>query len=169
MGIFSNEKTFDYPWEKVVTAAIQKYPNPENDSVSGIDVVSQQVRNGQLHSERILQTKFNVMAWASKLVGFFSPYQYSLEYSVIDPKRKIMRLNTRNLCLPNQLKVDEHLEYTPHPTDPNRTIMKQWTEVSVNLPMLSDYCESVFLSIYQNNAMRGPKGLEWVINNLHCN
>lgn len=64
---FLFEYVFSYPWEKVVTAAIQKYPNPENDNVTGIDVINQQVRNGQLHSERILQTKFSVMAWASKV------------------------------------------------------------------------------------------------------
>lgn len=62
--------SFSYPWEKVVSAAVQKYPNPENDKVTGIDVISQQVRNGQLHSERILETKFNVMSWASKVVDF---------------------------------------------------------------------------------------------------
>lgn len=63
--------TFSYPWETVVTAAIQKYPNPENDKVTGIDVISQQVRNGQMHSERILQTKFSVMSWASKVIMIY--------------------------------------------------------------------------------------------------
>lgn len=69
MKIWTFEYIFSYPWDTVVTAAIQKYPNPENDKVIGIDLISQQVHNGQLHSERILQTKFSVMSWASK-VGF---------------------------------------------------------------------------------------------------
>jgi hypothetical protein len=52
----------------VVEAALQKYPNPENQNVIGIDVLDQRVRaDGVLQNERILKSKFNIPAWASKV------------------------------------------------------------------------------------------------------
>ncbi|KAI1731661.1 PRELI-like family domain-containing protein [Ditylenchus destructor] len=165
MKVWSTEHIYEHPWQTVVNAAYRKYPNPMNGSVTGMDIVQQNVENGVLKTERILQSQFHVPAWAARLTGF-SGVQYSREYTEIDPTRRQMVLNTRNLNCSSFLHVDERLIYSPSQSDPSKTQLKQEVAVSVNLPAFTDSCEKMFLNTYANNAMKGRNGLEWVIDQL---
>lgn len=50
-----------HPWETVTTAAMQKYPNPMNPSVVGVDVLDRHVDpSGKLHSHRLLSTEWGL-------------------------------------------------------------------------------------------------------------
>lgn len=50
-----------HPWETVTTAAMQKYPNPMNPSVVGVDVLDRHVdKSGKLHSHRLLSTEWGI-------------------------------------------------------------------------------------------------------------
>jgi len=165
MKIWASDHVFDHPWETVVNAAFRKYPNPINRAVTAIDVVSQDVDKGVIKSERLLQSQFQIPSWATKLTGF-SGLQYSHEYTTIDPQNRLMTLATRNLNGISFMRVDERLTYTPDPSDPEKTILKQEASVSVNLPAFTDYCERTFMSVYQTNALKGRSGVEWVIDYL---
>lgn len=77
-------------------AAFRKYPNPSNTSITAIDVVRQDVDQGVIKSERLLQSRFHIPSWATKLTGF-SGTQYSHEYTEIDPTSRSMTLATRNV------------------------------------------------------------------------
>jgi len=171
MRMYTSEHVFDHPWEKVVTAAWRKYPNPMNKAVSSIDVLRHELQtNGQLTSERILESEFHVPSWVTKLTGFAGT-QYSHETSEIHPEEQTMNLYTRNLNCIHFLRVDETINYLPHPDDKNKTILRQQAVVNVTLPAFGDYCEKTFLSIYKANAEKGRKGLEWVIDAMkkECN
>lgn len=59
-----------HPWETVTNAAMQKYPNPMNPSVFGVDVLDRNVdTQGRLHSTRLLSTEWGLPAMA-KSVSF---------------------------------------------------------------------------------------------------
>ena len=61
MKIWTSEHVFDHPWETVTTAAMQKYPNPMNPSVVGVDVLDRHVDpSGKLHSHRLLSTEWGL-------------------------------------------------------------------------------------------------------------
>ncbi|KAK0426387.1 hypothetical protein QR680_009684 [Steinernema hermaphroditum] len=166
MRVYSSEYVFDAPWEEVVKAAWKKYPNPMNQAVSSIDVLNHEItKQGSLISERILESEFHVPSWVTKLTGFAGT-QYSHETSEIHPEQQIMSLYTRNLNCIHFLRVDEKMSYQPHPTDMNKTVLRQEASVQVRTPAFSDYCEKAFLSVYQANAEKGRKGLEWVIDKL---
>uniref|UniRef100_A0A0N5AWY4 PRELI/MSF1 domain-containing protein n=1 Tax=Syphacia muris TaxID=451379 RepID=A0A0N5AWY4_9BILA len=163
MKIWTSEHTFDHSWDEVVYAAWRKYPNPLNTAITGIDVLRQELsQNGVLYSERIIQSRFPIPTWVTKLTGF-SGTQYSHEITKIDPSKKSMTLVTKNLNGSSFLRVDEKLTYSPDPCNENKTILKQEAAVAVNLPAFTDYCESSFLNTYSSNALKGPKGIEWVI------
>lgn len=50
-----------HPWETVTKAAMQKYPNPMNPSVKGVDVLDRSVdKHGCLHSKRLLSTEWGL-------------------------------------------------------------------------------------------------------------
>uniref|UniRef100_A0AC34Q742 PRELI/MSF1 domain-containing protein n=2 Tax=Panagrolaimus sp. JU765 TaxID=591449 RepID=A0AC34Q742_9BILA len=165
MRIWTSEHIFEHPWDTVVNAAYRKYPNPMNGAVTGIDVIKQGVEDGILKSERILQSHFAIPSWVTKLTGF-SGTQYSHEISEINPADRQMVLTTRNLNASSFLRVDEKLTYLPDPQHPGKTILKQEAMVNVNLPAFTDYCEKAFLHTYQTNALKGRKGVEWVIDNI---
>ncbi|MFH4977527.1 hypothetical protein AB6A40_004236 [Gnathostoma spinigerum] len=163
MKIWTSEHVFDHPWSVVVNAAWQKYPNPMNGAVTGMDVVKQNLTgDGVLHSERIIQSRFPIPSWVSSLTGF-SGTQYSHEVTEIDPSKQVMNLTTRNVNGSSFLRVDEKLIYSPDPNNPERTVLRQEAAVTVILPAFTDYCEKTFLSVYQSNADKGRKGIEWVI------
>lgn len=50
-----------HPWETVTKAAMQKYPNPMNTSVIGVDVLDRDIdKQGRLHSKRLLSTEWGL-------------------------------------------------------------------------------------------------------------
>lgn len=167
MKIWTSEHVFDHPWETVVHAAWRKYPNPINPAVTGMDVLNRRVtQDGVLHSERILQTQFNIPNWVTRLIGLTNP-NYSHEFSEVDRTKREMTLKTINLNCTNFVSVDEKLTYKPHPQDPaGRTILEQETVVTVRGVPLIDYCEKLFLTSYESNANKGRQGIEWVIGNI---
>lgn len=53
--------SFSHPWETVTKAAMQKYPNPMNPSVFGVDVLDRSIdKQGRLHSKRLLSTEWGL-------------------------------------------------------------------------------------------------------------
>jgi len=166
MKIWTSEHVFDHPWETVVHAAWRKYPNPINPAVSGIDVLNRRVaEDGVLHSERVIETSFNIPSWVTGLIGLTNP-NYSHEFSEVDRNNREMTLKTINLNCTNFVSVDEKLTYKPHPQDSSKTVLEQETIVTVRGVPLVDYCEKLFLSTYESNAKKGRQGIEWVIDNI---
>uniref|UniRef100_A0A3Q4MBN1 PRELI/MSF1 domain-containing protein n=1 Tax=Neolamprologus brichardi TaxID=32507 RepID=A0A3Q4MBN1_NEOBR len=61
MKIWTSEHIFNHPWEMVIKAAMQKYPNPMNPSVVGVDVLDREIdTQGRLHSKRLLSTEWGL-------------------------------------------------------------------------------------------------------------
>lgn len=92
---------------------------------------------------------------------------YASEKSEVDPLKKHMSLKTQNLTFGHHISVDEVLHYTPHPSDPNKTLLKQEATVSVHGVPLSYYMEGMITSTISANANKGRQGLEWVISKLN--
>lgn len=92
---------------------------------------------------------------------------YASEKSEVDPLNKHMLLKTQNLTFGRHISVDEVLHYTPHPTDPNKTLLKQEATVSVHGIPLSYYMEDMLTSSISANASKGRLGLEWVISKIN--
>ena len=52
---------YSHPWETVTKAAMQKYPNPMNPSVFGVDVLDRTVDSqGRLHSNKLLSAEWGL-------------------------------------------------------------------------------------------------------------
>lgn len=93
---------------------------------------------------------------------------YASEKSEVDPTNKRMSLKTINLTFGRHISVDEVLHYIPHPTDPQKTLLKQEATVSVHGVPLSYYMEDMITSKISSNANKGRQGLEWVINMINA-
>ena len=165
-----DEHKFGHPWEKVVEAALRKYPNPESKNVCGTDVYDRHVdKEGKLHSKRLITTVWSnpYTKWMSKLTGFdLTKTLHAIEYSIVDPKQKSYELTSCNYNFLDYIVVEEKLIYTPHPIDPNTTLLKQQWHVTCNNLSFNSFLENAMGTTMQNNAKKGRLGMEYVINQV---
>nr|XP_020475870.1 PRELI domain containing protein 3B-like isoform X1 [Monopterus albus] len=168
MKFWTSEHIFNHPWETVTKAAMQKYPNPMNPSVFGVDVLDRSVdTEGRLHSTRLLSTEWGLPSIAKSLIGVTRTCTYVQEHSVVDPKEKTFKLKSTNISFTNLVSVDEKLTYKPHPQDPERTVLTQEALISVKGISLSSYLEGLMAKTISVNASKGREAMEWVIRRLN--
>jgi len=165
MKIWTSEHTFNHSWEMVTQAAWRKYPNPLNTSVVAIDIVDRKIKEGRLHSHRLLTTQWGVPKWAQPLFGP-DKMGYASEHSVVDPEQKVMTMMSRNLNFINELELVERLTYTEHPTEPGCTLMKQEAVVTIKGVPLSSHLESFIAGSISTNATKGRQAMELVISKI---
>lgn len=72
-----------------------------------------------------------------------------------------------NLTFCSHISVDEVLNYSPHPTDPSKTLLRQEASVSVHGVPLKHYMEDLITHSISSNAGKGRQGLEWVISKIN--
>jgi len=166
MKIWTSEHTFHHPWETVAQATWRKYPNPMNPNVVAIDVLDREVKEGVLHSQRLLSSKWVFPGWARQIVGS-ERICYAKEQSTVDPSTRTMTLFTQNLTFCNMMSMDERLSYTAHPDDPTKTLLVQEAVVTVRGIPLSSYLESFLAKTISVNANKGRQAMEWVIGKLN--
>lgn len=80
-------------------ASLRKYPNPWNTAVKGIDVLERKVEpNGALQSHRLITSEWGLPSWACRILGMSSSKTcYASEFSQIDPIKRFMTLETKNV------------------------------------------------------------------------
>lgn len=166
MKIWTSEHIFNHPWETVAQAAWRKYPNPINTAVIGTDVVERTVIDGVLHTHRLVSSRWYFPKWAQRIIGN-AKVCYASERSTVNPTEREMTLKTVNVTFGHFLSVDETLLYTPHPTDPSKTLLKQQATVSVEGVPLNRYMEDILTKNISFNASKGRLGLEWVIDKIN--
>ncbi|XP_061451011.1 PRELI domain containing protein 3A isoform X1 [Rhineura floridana] len=156
-----------HPWDTVIKAAMRKYPNPMNPSVVGVDVLDRSLdKQGRLHSHRLLSTEWGLPSIVKAILGTNRTVTYIQEHSVVDPVEKKMVLSSTNITLTNLVSVDERLVYTPHPENPEKTLLTQEAIITVKGVSLSSYLETLMASTISSNARKGREALEWVIGEL---
>lgn len=161
MRIWQSDHEFNHNWETVVSASSKKYPNPITTAIVGIDVLDRKVSSGVLKSKRLILSEWSLPSWARKIVC--GPSCYATETSEIDPARQTMTMTTKNLTMCNKLSFEEKLTYTPHPNNPNATLLRQEAVISVYGVPLSSYLEDFLTRHISMNASKGRQAIEWVI------
>ncbi|KAF3856569.1 hypothetical protein F7725_017292 [Dissostichus mawsoni] len=137
---------------------MQKYPNPMNPSVIGVDVLDRDIdKQGRLHSTRLLSTEWGLPSIVKSIIGNSRSYTYIQEQSVVDPIEKTFELQSSNITFTNLVSVDEKLTYKPHPEDKDN-------ERSQSQQLLG----GVMASSISANAGKGREALEWVIRRLNA-
>ncbi|XP_036275286.1 PRELI domain containing protein 3A isoform X2 [Pipistrellus kuhlii] len=181
MKIWSSEHVFGHPWDTVIKAAMRKYPNPMNPCVVGVDVLERSVdRRGRLHSHRLLSTEWGLPALVRAILGTSRTLTYIKEHSVVDPVEKKMELCSTNvsnslergawyglvmITLTNLVSVNERLVYTPHPKNPDMTVLTQEAIITVKGISLGSYLEGLMANTISSNAKKGWAAIEWIIEN----
>uniref|UniRef100_A0A4X2JNT6 PRELI/MSF1 domain-containing protein n=1 Tax=Vombatus ursinus TaxID=29139 RepID=A0A4X2JNT6_VOMUR len=88
--LWTLKHVFDHPRETVTTAAMQKYPNPMNPSVVGVDVLDRHIdTTGKLHSHRLLSKEWGMPSIVKSLINAARTKIYKQEHFVIHSMEKI--------------------------------------------------------------------------------
>merc|ERR1711934_640859 len=117
----------------------------------GTDVVDRKVVDGVLHSHRIISSDWGLADWVQRLIGA-NKVCYASEYSTVDPKNRLMEMRSKNMSFCNVVNMEEKMTYTPDPEDPNRTLMKQETVVTVQGVPLTSYMEGIIVNTVSSNS-----------------
>nr|XP_051708151.1 PRELI domain containing protein 3A isoform X2 [Oryctolagus cuniculus] len=104
----------------------------------------------------------------SEILGTSRTLTYIKEHSVVDPAEKKMELCSTNITLTNLVSVNERLVYTPHPENPDMTVLTQEAIITVKGISLGSYLESLMANTISSNAKKGREALEWVIGRLNA-
>ncbi|XP_038953060.1 PRELI domain containing protein 3A isoform X2 [Rattus norvegicus] len=153
-----------HPWDTVIKAAMRKYPNPMNPCVVGVDVLERSVDGyGRLHSLRLLSTEWGLPGLVRAILGANRTLTYIKERSVVDPAARKMELCSTNITLTNLVSVNERLVYTPHPENPEKTVLTQEAIITVKGISLGSYLESLMATTISSNAKKGWAAIEWII------
>ncbi|KAK2535670.1 hypothetical protein Q9233_003596 [Columba guinea] len=132
---------------------MQKYPNPMNLSMVGVDVLARHVDpGGKLHSHRLLSTKWGIPPIVKSITGMRRTKMYVQKHSVVDPVEKTTELRSSNVSFTNLVLVDERLVYKPHPHKPDKPILTQEAVISVKGVSLSSYLEGLMANTISSNA-----------------
>ncbi|CAF1467394.1 unnamed protein product [Adineta ricciae] len=166
MKFWTSQHVFDHDWATVVTAALNKYPNPVSPSVIGCDVVDRTLQpSGVIQSHRLLLANWGIAPALNKIFNM-SELGYASEHSTIDARRRVMTARTRNLTLNRFINIEERLEYTQHPTDSTKTLLKQEATINVENVPLTSYVETLVAKTLNTNATKGRLAMEWVIKRM---
>ena len=123
-------------------------------SVIGCDVVDRTISPyGTIHSHRLLLANWGIAPALNKILNM-SELGYASEHSIIDARRRVMTARTRNLTFNRFINIEERLEYTQHPTDCSKTILKQEASIIVQNVPLTSYVETLVAKTLNTNATK---------------
>jgi len=91
---------------------------------------------------------------------------YASEYSIVDPRKRLMEMHSKNLTFCNFVSMEEHMTYTPDTQHPDRTLLRQETVVTVQGVPLTSYMEGIIVNTVSNNSSKGRAAIEWVVDKL---
>jgi hypothetical protein len=143
-----------------------KYPNPFNPAVVAMDTVDRSVENGVLKTHRLVTTEWSLPDWAIRILGADRAC-FASEHSEVDPVKKTLTMQSRNITFCNELSIEEKLTYAPHPNIPGATLLNQESIVTVHGIPLSSYFESFITRAISVNAAKGRQAMEYVVGKIN--
>ncbi|SJM88255.1 probable protein UPS1, mitochondrial [Zygosaccharomyces bailii] len=106
-----NAHVFDGDFRTVTLAFFNRYPNPYASHVLSIDTLSRELdHEGKLRTTRLIKKTGKLPRWIRPFLGGISD-SWIIEFSVVDPRRLIMKTFTRNLDHTKIIQVEEYTTY----------------------------------------------------------
>ncbi|KAJ2080735.1 hypothetical protein H4R24_002877 [Coemansia sp. RSA 988] len=161
---FQQKHSYDYSWNTVSYAFLNRYPNPFATHVLAADTLEHRIdpSTGELHITRLLRKTNSVPRWARSIMR--ENDAYILEDVVVDPNGSTLVSKTRNITHTRLLKVEEKQTLTMDPSDNSRTQCKNETCIVSSIGYgLNSRIESFSLSRFSENIARSRKGMLYVL------
>ncbi|OMJ29730.1 Protein ups1-like protein [Smittium culicis] len=111
---YSNNFTFDFDWNTVTFAYLNRYPNPFASHVFSSDTLGHKFDpvTGDLHISKLYKKTNSTPYWARHFVK--NSIAYILEEIVINKKNNTLTTKQRNITHTRLLVVEDSLSIVPH-------------------------------------------------------
>ncbi|KAJ1740343.1 hypothetical protein LPJ55_001205 [Coemansia sp. RSA 990] len=161
---FQQKHAYDYSWNTVSCAFLNRYPNPFATHVLSADTVAHRLdtQTGELHITRLLRKTNSIPRWARSIMR--GNDAYILEHVVVDPESGTLVSKTRNITHTRMLKVEEKQTLVADPFNIDRTLCKNETSIVSNIGYgLNSRIENFSLSRFSENIAKSRKGMLYVL------
>ncbi|CAH0678763.1 unnamed protein product [Chilo suppressalis] len=159
---YENSSTFNYSWDQVACGYWKRYPNPLSTHVLSEDTWSRQVKDGCLHTKRLLTKTNRVPKWGEK---FFNAKSVKIiEESIVDPKNKILVTYTRNLGYTKVMSVVERVEYRS--VGPAQTVARRSAWIDSQVFGFSRAIRAFGVDRFRKNCNQMVNGFNHVLNSM---
>lgn len=163
MKLYSHAHEFNSSFAVLTAANWQKYPNQHSPHVVSVDTVDRQVRDGVLHTTRLLQFSQpppGVLRW----LGMPS-ISYFLEHSTLCPRTRSFTATTHNLSLRSIFCAEEQLTISANREESRLEIT---ASISYCGPMATaaGLVEQAAVDRFRQNAHVGRMALQSVVNKV---
>ncbi|XP_055595999.1 protein preli-like [Uranotaenia lowii] len=164
---YENMTTFNYSWEQVTQCFWNRYPNPFSTHVLSEDTVCREIRNGKLHSKRLLTKTNRVPKWGER---FFKAKSVNiLEESVLDPQERVLVTYTRNIGFNKIMNVVEKVTYRASPDHPGKTVAVRSAWVDSSVFGFATAIRAFGLDRFKKNCAKTVDGFNFVLHHMFPN
>ncbi|ETN67645.1 MSF1 protein [Anopheles darlingi] len=164
---YENSTVFNYSWEQVTQGFWNRYPNPFSSHVLSEDTVSREIRNGKLHSKRLLTKTNRVPKWGER---FFKAKSVNIvEESVVDPKERTLVTYTRNIGFNKIMSVVEQVVYKSLPDHPGKTIAIRSAWIDSSVYGFGTAIRAFGLDRFKKNCAKTVDGFNFVLHHMFPN
>ncbi|XP_029353209.1 PRELI domain containing 1b [Echeneis naucrates] len=156
------------PWDHVVSAFWQRYPNPFSTHVLTEDVVYREVTaDHQLISRRLLTKTNRLPRWAEQFFPTgMARSVYIIEDSIVDSVNRSLTTYTWNLNHTTLMSVEERCIFQDSAEQPATTQLKREAWISSGIYGFSRPIQEFGLARFKSNQVKAMKGLEYALSNL---
>ncbi|KAI5634734.1 PRELI-like family domain-containing protein [Phthorimaea operculella] len=148
-------------WDQVASGYWKRYPNPQSQHVLSEDTYCRQVKDGCLHTKRLLTKTNRVPKWGER---FFNAKSIKIiEESIVDPEKKLLVTYTRNLGYTKVMSVVERVEYRACGAV---TVARRSAWIDSQVFGFSRAIRAFGLERFRKNATQMVNGFNHVLQNL---
>ncbi|KAI9504139.1 hypothetical protein GGI25_001315 [Coemansia spiralis] len=161
---FQQRYSYDYSWNTVSYAFLNRYPNPFATHVLTADTLDHRIdeETGELRITRLLRKTNSVPRWARSIIR--GNDAYILEEVVVDRQAGRLVSKTRNITHTRLMKVEEKQTLKADPLDQNQTLCKNETSIVSSIGYgLNSRIENFSLSRFAENISKSRKGMLYVL------
>ncbi|KAK5618332.1 hypothetical protein CRENBAI_019403 [Crenichthys baileyi] len=165
---FYSEVHIKSPWDQVLAAFWQRYPNPYSTHVLTEDVLYREVTPSNHLLSRKLLTKTNRLpGWAERIFpAHMARAVYVLEDSIVDLEANTLITKTWNLNHDTLMTVVEHCMFEQDCSRPTWTKLRREAWISSSVYGLARPIQEFGLARFKSNQAKAMRGLEYALSRI---
>uniref|UniRef100_A0A0K8TSW3 PRELI/MSF1 domain-containing protein n=1 Tax=Tabanus bromius TaxID=304241 RepID=A0A0K8TSW3_TABBR len=161
---YETSTVFNFSWEQVVQAFWNRYPNPLSSHVLTEDTIAREIRNGKLHSKRLLSKTNHVPKWGER---FYNAQSVKIvEESIVDPQKKTLTTYTRNIAFTKVMSVVEKVVYKESEEHPGKTIAVRSAWIDSQVFGFSRAIRAFGVERFKKNCGKMVNGFNFVLHKM---
>lgn len=160
---YESTTTYQFDWTQVAQGFWKRYPNPHSKHVLTEDTVSREVKDGKLHTKRLLTKTNRIPKWGERFINKNKNVAKIVEETEVDPKSKTLISYTRNIGYTKVMSVVEKVVYKVSDENPNWTVAHRSAWIDSSVFGFSRAIQVFGLDRFKKNCIQMTGGFNYVL------